>query len=137
VLTACWLVQLQAEDAGEGLSGMDRLDSPAQHPSTSDIQVAEVQRQLEAARHAVADLRARNAAAARLRDNALEQLAAERAHNAALRAEEQRVAAGHKELQEAWKGMVDDLKEQLKVRGRASIRSQQGLVCAHFHGLPN
>jgi hypothetical protein len=38
------------------------------------------------------------------------------AQAAALRAEEGRIASSHRELQEAWKGMVDELKEQLKVR---------------------
>jgi hypothetical protein len=55
---------------------------------------------------------------------------AERSQAAAARAEDQRIASSHQELQAAWKGMVDELKEQLKVRCRSvSFCQIQDLEC--------
>jgi hypothetical protein len=90
--------------------------SPCSEPDQP--QVAELQLQLEAARKEVAQLRARLAAAAeRAPEESWGLLAAERDRQAAaLRAEDQRIASGNQGLQAAWKGMVDELKEQLKVR---------------------
>jgi hypothetical protein len=79
-------------------------------------QAAAMQLHLEAARKEVAQLQTGLAATQRQREEACVQLVAERAQAAALRAEEGRIASSHRELQEAWKDMVDELKEQLKVR---------------------
>jgi predicted RNase H-like nuclease (RuvC/YqgF family) len=80
-------------------------------------QLAGMQLQLEATRREVAQLRANQ----RQPEETCGQAAAERA---AARAEDQRIASGHRELQEAWKGMVDELKEQLKV-----IRDTANAAC--------
>jgi hypothetical protein len=73
-------------------------------------QLAEMQLQLEATRREVTQLQANQ----RQPEVACGLSAAERA---AARAEDQRIASSHRELQEAWKGMVAEMKEQLKVRG--------------------
>jgi chromosome segregation ATPase len=76
-----------------------------------------LQSQLEAARKEVEDLQASVAAAVKLRDEARGQLLAERSEEAAARAGESRIAASHRELQEMWKGVADELKESIKVSG--------------------
>jgi hypothetical protein len=65
----------------------------------------------------VAHLQAELAASERQPAEAAGQLAARRARAAPQRAQESSIASSHRELQEAWKGMVDELKAQLKVRG--------------------
>jgi hypothetical protein len=65
----------------------------------------------------VAHLQAALAASERQREEVAGQLAAERAQASALRAQEGSIASRHRELQEAWKGMVDELRAQLKVGG--------------------
>jgi sRNA-binding protein len=76
------------------LAFLQQCSEPAQR------QVAEAQLQLEAAR---------------------KELAAERSQAAAARAEDQRIASSHQDLQAAWKGMVDELKEQLEVKCHSCI----------------
>jgi septal ring factor EnvC (AmiA/AmiB activator) len=84
-------------------------------PSQPELQA--LRSELEAARQEVAHLQAALAASERQREEVAGQLAAERAQAAALRAQEGSIASGHQELQEAWKGMVDELRAQLTVRG--------------------
>jgi predicted RNase H-like nuclease (RuvC/YqgF family) len=87
--------------------------------------LATTERQREEARKEVAQLQARLDATERQREEACRRLAAERAQAAAVQAEDQRIASSHQELQAAWKGMVDELKEQLKVRcGHACLKLQ-------------
>jgi hypothetical protein len=85
--------------------------------STSQPKLQAIKGELEAARREVAHLHAALAASERQREEVTGQLAAERAQAAALRAQEGSIASSHRELQEAWKGMVGELKAQLKVRG--------------------
>jgi septal ring factor EnvC (AmiA/AmiB activator) len=87
----------------------------------SEVQLDSLQGQLEAARQEVAHLHAALAASERQRDEVAGQLAAERAQAAALRAQEGSIASGHQELQEAWRGMVEELRAQLKVSGGCSV----------------
>jgi chromosome segregation ATPase len=113
-------VHVQAEAVSGGLEqrgcGTTR---PAQalttSPSQPQLQVLQIE--LEATRREVAHLQAALAASERQREEVAGQLAAERAQAAAQRAQESSIASSHRELQEAWKGMVDELKAQLKVRG--------------------
>jgi hypothetical protein len=84
------------------------VTQPSMCSGPAQPQLAEMQLQLEATRREVAQLRANQ----RHPEETCGQAAAERA---AARAEDQRIASGHRELQEAWKGVVDELKEQLKV----------------------
>jgi hypothetical protein len=64
----------------------------------------------------VAGLHARLAGTGRQRDEACEQLAAERALRVQQAAESSRAAARNQQLEESWKGLADELKGQLKVR---------------------
>jgi hypothetical protein len=71
---------------------------------------------VEAVGAQVGQLQADLAAAGRQREEAVRQLAEERALAAAQRAEEARHSASSHELQEAWKSMANEFQLQLKVR---------------------
>jgi hypothetical protein len=99
---------------------------PAQPSATEHAQVAELRRQLEAGRREVAGLHARLADVERQRDNAREQLAVERALRVQQAAESSGAAARNQQLEESWKGLADELKQQLKVR------DEPWLICCHL-----
>jgi chromosome segregation ATPase len=95
-------------------------DTSARGQLAAQPQPAGMQLQLEIARKEVAQLQATLASTERKAEDADGQLVAERAQAAAARAQDQRFASSHQELQEAWKGMVTELKEQLKVTSWAA-----------------
>jgi hypothetical protein len=111
------ILQLQTAMIEAGLQQADRHrpEDPGGQLAPPPQQLAGMQRQLDVARREVAQLQAVLASPESQCEEACRKLAAERAQAAALRTEERHIANSHMELQEAWKGMVDELKEQLKV----------------------
>jgi chromosome segregation ATPase len=108
-------------------AGSSQLALGQQSSVPAKPQLAVMQLQLGATRREVAQLQASLASTERQHEEACGQLVAERARAAALRAEDQRIASSHRELQEAWKGMVDELKAQLKViKGNVGARRWTG-----------
>jgi hypothetical protein len=85
---------------------------PRLHAVLAQPPLAEMQLQLEATRREAALLQANQR---QPEDVRFGQHADERDRAAAARAEDQRIASSHQELQEAWRSMVDELKEQLQV----------------------
>jgi hypothetical protein len=91
---------MQAGDPAASLTDLDGPNLPAQPPATEHAQAAELRRQLEAGRREVAGLQARLADTARQRDEACEQLAAERALRVQQAAESSRAAARNQQLED-------------------------------------
>jgi hypothetical protein len=109
-------------------AGAPELALEQQGSEPAQPQLAEMQLQMDAMKKEMAQLQATRAPTEQQPEVAAGQLAPEGGLAAALRAEDQRIAGGHRELQEAWKGMVDELKEQLKVmRGEHLVWKMQEL----------
>jgi hypothetical protein len=113
---SCSSICVQAPAAAGGMGQGGLHSPPPLQSSASQLELQALQGELEAARREVAHLQAALAASERGQEEVAGQLAAERARAAALRAEEGSIASSHRELQEAWRGMVEELRAQLKVR---------------------